>query len=141
MREIKFRGIALWSCKWVYGYVVFDGFGAYIVPIDKPFRKEPEIPQPMNWIEVDIETVGEFTGLSDKSGKEIYEGDIVKERHHAEPGYSVGDSFSRVDFADIPHSTTKGWVLTHVGGIDGFHLSFNRSEIIGNIHKTPELIP
>ena len=128
MREIKFRGIALWSCKWVYGYVVFDGFGAYIVPIDKPFRKEPEIPQPMNWIEVDIETVGEFTGLSDKSGKEIYEGDIVK----------TVDGLMIVYFDDGCF-----WVESDAHGAPLYVYSDEDdhfSEVVGNIHEKPELL-
>ncbi len=68
----KFRGRATCSNKWAYGsYVECDG-GYYI--IEKLGGHDGDVAK----IQVDPETVGQFTGRLDKSGVEIYRGDIGK---------------------------------------------------------------
>lgn len=131
-REIKFRGKLLDTGEWLYGDLIRNAIGAFaIVP---PFGAETN---GLGDYEVHEETVGQFTGLHDKNGKEIYEWDIL---HFA--GIVSGYSYSVVQW----NNEIGAWCVrlkyeSHVGckplgkWMENYYI-----ETVGNIHDNPELI-
>lgn len=72
MREVKFRGKRVDNGEWVYGYYVQDPKGQHRIYY-KPFAEAKS----NTYHFVKPETVGQFAGLQDKDGVNIFEGDIV----------------------------------------------------------------
>ena len=119
MRTIKFRGKTD-SGKWCFGYFLHDGQRGRFVITDGLLEIN----------RVNPDTVGQYTGLKDKNGKEIYDGDILA--HNGEPiGYIV-DGVRGYCF-DVMYFSPKyeeSWSLYGVV-VEDFH---GDVEIIGNIH-------
>ena len=128
MREILFRGKRIGNSEWVYGYYVPVCFGRFPC---KP-AIVPESDGTWEPIEVKKETVGQYTGLTDKNGKKVFEGDIVR----------YNDTIHKVIFCTINGSAFFGITMPDRGEIwnfDGITCA-NKMEVIGNIHDTPELL-
>lgn len=120
MRESLFRGKRADNGEWIEGFLVkkFDKW--YIYDFDfLPYSSE-----------ITPETAGQYTGLTDKNGKKIFEGDIIeydKDGARYEVVFAVEDGISKFCSKDL---------------IDGNlgYVNQSRDKVIGNIHDNPELL-
>ena len=141
-RTIKFRGKRLDNGEWAYGDLLQTNEGSVCIGIHGQY-----IDDGMHFNDfydktpyIDEDTLGQFTGLLDKLGKEIYEGDII----------TVNGQYPRVVLWDkmcwalMPteyYHDKMFWVmnLQHPGP-DWWDLFSNEFEVIGNIYDNPELL-
>ena len=128
MREIKFRA---WDNeeKWMVDglYISFDGdiFTDDVDPHDTPYKE-------MELANAERYELMQFTGLKDANGKEIYEGDVLRDSESIVIVKFVDGEFS-VDYRTI------GGKWRNYSSLFGY-LEDYEGEIIGNIYETPELI-
>lgn len=141
MREILFRGKSIMRGDWVYGYLnqhrgnirydcdcepIADGcyyINDWQAKIDNGMYGQD--------YKVDPDTVGQFTGLTDRNGVKIFEGDIVR----------YGDTIHRVVFEQRNGTAYFGLVYSAYETLPfGHYQDLKQIEVIGNIYDNPELL-
>lgn len=145
MREILFRGKRLDNGEWVEGsYLKCRDYLAeealHIIAIDATKYPHNEI---CGCVEVNPDTVGQFTGLT-ANGKKIFEGDILAIKFHPEYVNRIcwqgpPDAIAEVywDFSGFRLKATNGIDRRYPALVEA---NFKETEVIGNIHDNPELL-
>ena len=147
MREILFRGKRIDNGEWVDGYL-YEHEPELVGIVSENDVQEPSkwfitrtgfadwnMPRPVEFVEVNPSTVGQYTGLEDKNGKRIFEGDILKS--HYDSLFPDDVTFDLVVFCD------SAWCIQQ----KGFEpvpacadMISELSEVAGNIYDNPELL-
>ncbi len=135
MRETKFRAKSIKTNKFIYGSYLYLGSGLhYIIPI---LNYYPIGKTNYTKYQIDPETLGQFTGLKDKNGKEIYKGDIVK----------YNDDAGNKQIGVVKDYGYLKFYIEAVGGDDEgnqdmeLHIDYvSNYEVIGNKFENPELL-
>ena len=125
MREILFRGKSVLNEEWFYGDLLTHEFSAKDLPDIRDYTNRQQSP-------VYPDTVGQYTGLTDKNGKKIFEGDIVK------TSFSGRECYGVVGYGRFNCSCCDGVYGWTFG--DGDIRDYDYYIVIGNIHDNPELL-
>ena len=126
-REYLFRGKRSDNGEWISGYLIGNNvIVGEVVDFDDDYFNT------QFWYKVDPETVGQFTGLTDKNGTKIFEGDIVRLYDDLEDKIINGVVVFNVDFCSF--------CVSMKGHEDIMLMAHWQYEVIGNSYDNPELI-
>lgn len=127
-----------WNGVWVEGAFCpkncDDPFGPMV---DKPSIIKLDEPNDGFWFDVDPSTVGQYAGMPDKNGKQIFEGDIVRDMDGTTYPVVWGGTGFYLRY-DPPHAHGMEYELLPL--CNYWHAHGPIIEIIGNIHDNPELM-
>lgn len=147
MRDILFRGKRIDNGEWVEGYL-YEHEPPLVGIVPENYVLEPSkwfivrtafadwnLPRQVEFVEVDPSTVGQYTGLKDKNGKRIWEGDIIKWDY----AYNEGKSYQVIyDVGGACFSASREHNGDNTSTI--FYNDEQYAEVIGNIHDNQELL-
>lgn len=147
-RTIRFRGKNLYNNEWIFGDLIQYESGEMAIFSKKLSQYGCEATEMFNRSKVIPETVGQFTGLLDKNGKEIYEGDIVERIVHQNPCFGfIGNVVfdSNIALFCVEHNKFGSNSRTPFVMPDDWMDKYSNRlecefEIKGNIYDHPELI-
>lgn len=131
-RTIKFRGKSIYDKDWLYGSLVKIEKDRYAII---PPLNDIEIGKSIGMYEVYPETVCQFTGLFDKNGNEIYEGDIL---HTITFGFNPEEYTAIILYRNCSFQLSNGRNLFYFGQSD--LTKMDDTIVIGNMYDHPELI-
>ena len=129
MRKIEFRGKTVDGGEWIYGDLIQMDDECYIQHTEYVSQGEWDSSYTDCVGEVvDTETVGQYTGLTDKNGTKIFEGDIIK----------INEQYTRV----VRYSEVKAsFVTCDENQWLGYLKDYNKPiRVIGNIYDNPEIL-
>ena len=136
MREILFKGKRADNGEWVYGYYAHRPTAVCISESNPSCIYVPACNPDDNseFIEVLPETVGQYTGLTDKNGRKIFEGDIVEGNSEY---FTYTHPYGKVVYDGGQYLISFDDVLEDIECLGAWA---NDVEIIGNIYDNPELV-
>ena len=142
MREILFRGKRKSNREWIEGSAIntqYDVKGNKHIYIGV-FKTSEGYPlmKFIEWFEVIPETVGQYTGLTDKNGKKIFEGDYIVCRQAIEGNFI--DEHIEMGYVEMKHGAfglhrKQGYYRPFKDWLEDYEY-----EVLGNIHDNPELL-
>lgn len=144
MRDIIFRGQRVDNCEWVYGYYT----NCHYADLEECTTGHYIIEYPDKWHEIYTDTIGQYTGLCDKNGTKIFEGDIIVKEDKYCKMYGV------INFGEHSPTTAElgeiGFFIEWLDNNSNLWSELIRNdlgfwvdsgiEVIGNIHENKELL-
>ena len=135
MREILFRGKRFDNGEWMEGSILkvtINGKTAHLIFGDD-FAFDGRDVKALSHALIDPSTVGQYTGLTDKNGKKIFEGDILR---ITERGVTMDGGYVAFE-----NGYPGGWLVKSPTDESKCSLAMRGNvEVIGNIHDNPELL-
>ena len=129
----KFRGLSIdekSKGEWQYGHLIEDRGRAFI--INEVVEADKQYINIGSWCPVNIESVGQSTGLKDKNGKEVFVGDIIKCTRGCPHEVYLEKEYGSTYFGGMPAIYLKGLSEGYAWAED--------EEIIGNVYENKELL-